>query len=259
MTPDLTNQVTAGLLLMTLGIVVAILFSFVFLVVRYMRMRKNWSQNSSSRANKNELPSDPGFRVAALDVPSRWLAIRSSNLVAVQSALGLHNPIPCSWSDGLSRHNESTLFVSPPVKDWILVIGQGLPDPAEDVDECFRFVLKLSRTMGHVQFFSANRAVNHHAWVRADDGHVQRAYAWAGETVWNQGRLTQAEIDLGLKCFGYAENAPMTGFSEQSHQLNAERINLLAARWSVDPSSIDEEMLPRREGISGELIHSRQH
>ena len=46
---------------------------------------------------------------------------------------------------------------------------------------------ELSRKIGQVQFFSVNRAVNHHAWVQAEAGVIQRAYAWAGRTFWNQG------------------------------------------------------------------------
>src|SRR5690242_14444365 len=69
--------------------------------------------------------------------PNCWIAVRSRSLPAVQSALGLHNPKPCSWMDGLA--GEQKLFIAPPVKGWILVMGSGLPEPSEDVDACFRF------------------------------------------------------------------------------------------------------------------------
>src|SRR5215467_13300116 len=118
------------------------------------------------------------FRSCLLGRPGRWLAIKSHNLRTVQSALGLHNPKPCSWLEGLAA--DEKLFIAPPVKGWILVIGSGLPDPSEDVDVCFRFLLDISRKLGQVQFFSASPILHHHAWVRADRGHVQRAYAWAG-------------------------------------------------------------------------------
>src|SRR5438128_6883782 len=108
----------------------------------------------------------PPSRPSYLRRPASWLAIKSRNLLAVQSALGLHNPKPCSWSEGLA--GEQKLFIAPPVNGWILVIGSGLPDPSEDVDACFRFVVDLSRKLGQVQFFSASRILHHHAWVRAE-------------------------------------------------------------------------------------------
>ena len=73
-----------------------------------------------------------------------------------------------------------------------------MPDPAVDVDACFRFVVDLSRKLGQVQFFSASRILHHHAWVRVEGGRVVRAYAWAGETLWSQGLRTPAEKELGM-------------------------------------------------------------
>src|SRR6266446_8327546 len=174
--------------------------------------------------------------------PAAWLAIRSRNLHAVQSALGLHNPKPCSWMEGLA--GEEKLFIAPPVRGWILVIGSGLPDPSEDVDACFRFVVDLSRKLGHVQFFSASRILHHHAWVRAEGGRVLRAYAWAGKTLWNQGPRTAAERELNLKCFDYADAADRPAFGQPDIlAANTDKVPLLAARWSLDPGRIDERFL----------------
>src|SRR5437667_2277984 len=122
--------------------------------------------------------------------PGCWLAIKSRSLRAVQAALGLHNPKPCSFREGFT--NGERLFIAPPVHGWIIVVGSDLPDPSEDVDACFRFVLGLSRKLGQVQLFNASRIMNHHAWVRAERGIVVRAYAWAGKTLWKQGQRKPA-------------------------------------------------------------------
>src|SRR5258707_4754138 len=50
--------------------------------------------------------------------PSSWLAIKSRNLRAVQSALGLHNAKPCSWLEGFA--GDAKLFIAPPVKGLII-------------------------------------------------------------------------------------------------------------------------------------------
>ena len=128
--------------------------------------------------------------------PDSWLAIRSRDLLAVQAALSLHNARPCSWLEGFA--NADRLFIAPPVKGWILVTGAGLPEPGHDVDACFRFVLDLSRKLGEVQFFNANRAFHNHAWVRAHNGRILRAYAWAGTTLWQQGPMTRSEMEWRL-------------------------------------------------------------
>jgi hypothetical protein len=194
------------------------------------------------------------------NVPSRWLAVRSGNPQLVQAALGLNNPTPCSWEEGLTAAHEHKLFISPAIRGWVLVMGSNLPEPGDDVDRCFRFVMELSRKLGQVQFFSLNRAVNHHAWVQAEFGAVQRAYAWAGKTLWNQGAITRAELDLGLKCHAYGEGEERVDFGRPDPAaLNTERLPLLASRWSLDPTSIDARVLRENQGITGQLSRSKAH
>jgi hypothetical protein len=185
-----------------------------------------------------------------LQRPTTWLAVRSRNVHAVQVALGLHNVQPCTWIEGLS--GEEKLFIAPPVKGWVLIIGSGLPDPADDVDVCFRFLTSLSQKLGHVQFFKANRVLGHHAWVRVDNGEVMRGYAWAGKTLWNQGVPTRAESEFGLKCFQYFESPDQTFEESEIAAANVEKVSSLASRWSLDPASVDENLFEHAYGIAGE-------
>ncbi len=188
--------------------------------------------------------------------PQSWLVIRSQDLPAVQTALGLQHARPCSWQNGLA--GDEKLFIAPPVDGWILVTGSGLPDPSDDVDVCFRFVAEVSRKLGHVLFFSANQFTHHHAWVRVFQGHVIRAYAWAGTTVWNQGMMTFAEKELGLKCFNYTESPEEAGFEQPDvFAVNAEKVPLLAARWSFDPAHTTERFAEQALGVAGEPSSQR--
>jgi hypothetical protein len=186
---------------------------------------------------------------ALLKRPQTWLAVRSKNVHAVQLALGLNNAQPCTWLEGLA--GEEKLFIAPAVKGWVLIIGSGLPDPADDVDICFRFLTGLSHKLGQVQFFQANRALGHHAWVRVENGKVSRAYAWAGKTLWNQGTPSRAESELALKCFQYFESEHTY---EQSDTIanNVEKVSALAGRWSLDPATVDEHLFEHAYGIAGE-------
>lgn len=189
--------------------------------------------------------------------PGRWLAIRGADPSAVQAALGLHNPRPCSWEEGLASVREHKLFISPPIAGWTLVLGSELPDPADDVDACFHFLTALSRKLGQVQYFNADRILYDHAWVRAEAGRIVRAYAWAGGTLWNQGALTPAEVSLGLRCLAYGEMAQRNGYGiPDSAVMNVERTPALAARWSINPVGIDERVFARAGGIAGETFRS---
>ena len=89
---------------------------------------------------------------------------------------------------------------------------------------------------------------------------MRRAYAWSGKTLWNQGDPTRAEMELGLKCHAYGEGEESVDFGRPDPAaLNTERLPLLAARWSLDPTSIDIRSLRENRGIAGQLSRSRTH
>jgi hypothetical protein len=256
MTPEYTNQLATQLLLSGFVSVLAIGILATFLVFLCIRRGRSFSERRSKRRDLNQIP-EPLYQPSVLEHTCRWLAVKGNHIAAVQSALGLHNPTPCSWGEGISSATSRKLFVSPPIRGWILVIGQGLPDATDDVDRCFHFISRLSRVLGQVQYFSANRAVNHHAWVKAEAGQIRRAYAWAGETLWNQGEPSQAEIDLGCKCFAYCEQPAILELSSGDSHSNADKITALAARWSIDPTTVNESMLRVGLGVAGDLTRSR--
>jgi hypothetical protein len=234
------------LLLLLFSTALSIGMAIIVLVIR----RAQRQQQLSPKINHPPpiAPAEQGFFFRR---PSCWLAVKSRSLFAVQSALGLHNAKPCSWVEGLSA--EEKLFIAPPVKGWILVLGSGLPDPSDDVDACFRFVVELSRKLGQVQFFCTNRVLQHHAWVRAKRGKIVRAYAWAGRTIWHQGRLTSAEKDLSLRCFDYTAPAEAVPFGQvEAVSGNLAKVPLLAARWSLDPARMEAHFFEADRGIAGE-------
>jgi hypothetical protein len=189
--------------------------------------RRNRAAEKIQRSAADIFPSP-----AAAIRPTTWLAVRTLEPEAVRATLP----------------DKQEFFISPRVNGWVIVTGSGLPDPGDDVDGCFRFLIFVSRKLGHVQFFHAEKFSAQHAWARMDDGCVTRAYAWAGETIWNQGPKTFAENALNLKCSEYAEDSEIELWTtKENAAANVEKIPLLAARWSVDP-----EILHRTDGITGE-------
>jgi hypothetical protein len=179
--------------------------------------------------------------------PPCWLAIRSASTEAVKSALGLNRATPCSWVEGLAGSHE--FFISPRVHGgWVIVTGLGLPNPSDDVDGTFLFLTGISRKLGHVQYFYAEKFSRHHAWARLDDGCVTRGYAWTGETVWTQGAKTLPESEVGLKTFGYGEQTATILDAE----MNYEGVPQLAARWSLDPAEVKLDSPRQSIGLAGE-------
>lgn len=252
------HDLMATLLILVFGMALGVALVCLLLVLYFLRTGRIKPRRKPART-----AIDTGswkVHTAIHGSPTRWLAIRTTNMHWVQLALQLHKPLPCSWEEGLCAAHEQKLFISPPVGGWILVLGSNLPDPADDVDRTFHFIVRLSRKLGEVQFFNINRVVNHHAWVHADEGRIQRAYAWAGRTLWNQGKPSRAEVDLRLRCYDYGEDTDPLHFAQGSPaSINTDRVPLLAARWSIDPAAIEARMMRESHGIAGELSQSKIH
>lgn len=226
--------------LLALGVVTII---FLGMIVLHRRAR---AAQQRAQTDDGWFSSNPEHRL----LPAVWLAVRSSNPKAVQVALGVNYPAPCSWTEGIAGEHE--FFIGAPVKGWIIVTGSGLPQPDHDVDRCFHFLVRLSRVLGQVQFFLADPVLHHHAWAHVENGTVTRAYAWAGGTVWNQGVKSLAEIELNMKCFGYGEDAGMDGTTtENGAAANAGKVPFLAARWSMNPLAVGENWQDAADGIAG--------
>jgi hypothetical protein len=221
------NPTDAETLMLLMAHLLALGVACVIFVWMIMLHRRTHALNQSFSQIQRTLPHQSRSEKR----PTTWLAVRSLEPETVYEAMA----------------DKDDFFISSRVNGWVVVSGPGLPDPSDDVDECFRFLAALSRKLGHVQFFHAETVLAQHAWVRMDDGCVTRAYAWAGETVWNQGSKTVAEIETGMKCFGYGENSDTEFWSTNENAVaNAEKVPLLAARWSIDPA-----MLHRSDGITG--------
>lgn len=235
-------------LLGSLGFVIVLIAVFTTVYRRHLRALR--------RAGRNLDPLSPltpaRRRVMPFLLPARWIVVRSANTPFIRDVLGLLEVPAVSWSEALARSRERALFVSPPVDGWTFVIGGALPDPAADIDAVYRQLLHLSRAAGSVQFFSADRVLNFHAWAKLENGRVVRGYAWAGETLWQEGRASLEELLLGLRCRDYGEEVEPLRYGEISaEQQNTERVVLLARRWSLDPVAASEILL-QQEGVESE-------
>jgi len=194
------------------------------------------------------------FAPSVFSRPRTWLAVRSRNSEDIARSMGLDELRPCAFVEALGDPDAGRLFVLPPINGWVVVMGEALPDPSEDIDVCYRFLVDMSDRLGHVQFFHGNPALGHHAWAKLIERKVNRAYAWTGETVWNEGRVTLAEEKTGMRCFDY-----LVSGNEESYQLwetvgaNLDRLPVLASIWSVDPVVFEDAAMRLKPCWAGRL------
>ncbi len=237
-------------LLLLLGLVVALGGICIVLVLHWLKTRHFQQPLSKSKTSHKQEP--PEVCPAYFDPPKRWLAIKQNEVESVQRALKLRNLRPCSLEEGFRLNEEHSLFLTPSLDGWVLVMGPVLLQLSEEPDLCFHFMRRISYKLGLVQFFEADRIVNHHSWVLASDGDIIRAYSWNGETVWNQGKRTSAEKRLGLVCLDYGEMEPTSVVTaSEPIKSNVEKIHLLAREWSLDPTQMSPTHSEAEIGIVG--------
>lgn len=227
-----------------------------FLALNLHERRRERTAGYSNFANSGRTLRKPpgGFRPLFYELPRQWVAVRTPSVAAVQEALRLQNAARGSWQDTLAGAGDRAVFLTPSIMGWVLIVGPGVPDPADDIDECYHFLVQLSRALGQVQLFSSHAALGHHAWAKLNGGEIERAYAWAGETLWNQGPLSRTEQELGMICFDYNSQPNGPGPTPECAVINAEKLALLAGRWSINPTGIDERV---GGGIIGESARVR--
>lgn len=229
-------------------------FILVGAIFTYLIVHAVWQQNAVADAASEEPPQS----ILPLPVSQAWLAVRSTDLKAVQAALKLHNAQSCAWSDGRSQLESHDFVLSPPVDGWILVFGPGLIDPQDDVDACFVSLTRLSRELGEVQYLSFHSVLNHHSWVKALSGRIVRGYAFAGSVLWNQGESTAAERELKMELFQYGDDSALKLYQQQPQSANnAEKVIRLAALWSIDPGVLDNSQLAMAKGVVGDQATPR--
>ncbi len=243
------------------------MFGFVFgvgLLIAWLVSRnvhKNQTPASDSFSHSPVRNSfTPHWRNERAQVSSSWIAVKAAHPQGLIDHLKLTNTTPCTWSEGTTDLRTHHIFISPPIHGWILIFGGGLPGVCEDVDRFYRFFCNLSLEMGQTHFFHFNRIVDHHAWGKADKGRILRAYAWAGETLWNQGSISRSEIGLKLSTSDYGD-CPMAfdGRGKDTRAINSEKVGRLAGIWSVDPAMVNDPMFEGERGIIGEVPQYKLH
>ncbi len=185
-----------------------------------------------------------------------WVAIETTDALAVTTALGLQRRHSVTWKEGVAAARKSGVFVTPPVGDWTLAVSRSL-FPPERVDAFAKPLLEeLSRRFQDAQYFCTHRESDLHVWARARKGRFLRGYGWHGQrssVIWNEGSQTKQEFDLGFRFTDGPTTPPVVKRADDPTTADESCVLQLAALWSVDPSSLDHYSSEPVEGIVGEI------
>ena len=214
--------------------------------------------------NKPSLPQSFGYKNA-------WLSLKTADADAVVNALELKRVRSAPWETGIkeaysynsSKPNNSGLFITPPLGEWILVVGRRIAnwwdgDGDEEMISLVRSRLSdLSRIFDDAQYFLTHRVIEMHVWARAINGVLVRGYAYigeSGETPWNEGPQTEEEKRLGIAFFDHSSpDAEIDGYWERKDLSypNEKYVMQIAKAWSIGPADIEEQFQEPSVGILG--------
>ena len=110
-----------------------------------------------------------------------------------------------------------------------------------------------------MQYFFSFPPIDYFAWARVKDGRLVRAFAVTDEgIVWNKGRASKEERALGLKLFELRGVRGRKGDAggEMILHPTEDHVMRLASRWSIDPTTLDEEQAPSGSGYIALAPHS---
>lgn len=225
----------------------------VVLVVLFVLNNRKAQQSTSQSGNSTKTPSRTPVPVDATpDDPTPfgykcvWFAIKSTNMDEVVKEIGLKLPVPCNWKSGIAAAYEGSIFVSPAVGGWTLVIGQDLPtldDGGDRKKQTDALLVKLSQRFGEAQHFGTHRVVEFHAWAKAVGGKIIREYAYIGERgekLCDVGTMTDEERNAGIT------NSP-DFFANENHVMK------VAEKWSLDPCKLTPNSAEKGVGRLGSL------
>ncbi|RBP46503.1 hypothetical protein DES53_102894 [Roseimicrobium gellanilyticum] len=198
-------------------------------------------QTPSERKMSFTVPTLQPDSIQSFGYKCRWIAIRTDDLQAVISTLGLQDCRVGSWAEGIQtayKYPDGEVFVTPPVNGYILCVSRSLPEfPTSDLpDEITPILKRLAARFADVQYFFTYRVSDGQAWARFTNGTCTRAFAiFQGDLSWNSGELTPVEKGLDLEF-------P----SEQD-------VMKVAGNWSIDPSEFEKKPVDVTQGIVGKL------
>ena len=183
-------------------------------------------RKGSNEKKEPDFPCPFGYKIS-------WYAIKNETPQSIVEKLKLKVIGESNWQNGIDRvHNlQNSAFVSPPLDDYVLVIGIS-PDDEHEI------VKKHALSFKELQYFGTHRVVEYHAWAKFIDGKIIRSYCYVGESgevTWCEGDITFEEKSLGFDKFPSSTEETFSDEFDYGNLPNEENVLDIAKAWGIDP------------------------
>lgn len=214
-----------------IGVIIIVIVLIVIFIIFQKRVAKSTTASSPSNEIKpSQFETVPDLPVG-FGYKCQWIAVKTVDTEAVLAEMQLKNVQVANWNTGIKGAYEGYYFISPPILGWTLVINSIMPDLTDTKSPSpLTAISDLSQKFGEAYYFGTHRVVEYHAWAKAVNGQVVRAYGYlgeGGETLIDEGKISQEEMENDLV---------FTGFDVDEPKLPREGdVLFIAKKWTVDP------------------------
>ncbi len=222
----------ALLFLLTIALMVAVLGMYISRQMGQKQTRdtpldSEWAMQRQQALKQQKMPYGP----VKFGLKIRWIAIKATYRERVATTIGLEELKMVNWHYGVQEAYENHVFITPPVKGWVLVVGRGLPDFDDGRNPVLEDLLsRLSKTFQEVQFFSSHRIVDYYSWVKYIDGDMVRGLtSFEGSVLFDEGQVTSIETNF--------------------ETINEDSFIAIAEDWSVNPTLLENSEFDHIEGL----------
>ena len=185
-------------------------------ILKLAKKRDALAEESAHKEAEPDIPVPFGYKCA-------WYAVRTENPLSVATHLGLRGVRTANWREGVQKAYETSVFVSPPVRGWILAAGRCLFPNSPFPQAITPSVEALSLAHGEAMFFATDRITETHFWAKATKGVLERGFGYSGESgevLWDRGPKTEEENAITID------------------SLDEHTVMDLARRWCISPSDL---------------------
>jgi hypothetical protein len=161
-----------------------------------------------------------------------------------------------NWQYGVwhaNEYNDYQIFVTPPVKGWVLALGT--PVVWESDDHAHERMVQLSKQFGEAQLFASVRTSSAYLWARAVNGKLLRLFYDGDSERRVAGENTETEKELGFNFFdATSSESSQPGYWDRKDLAFPDEHCVLkvAEKWSVDPSRLGKMGLAASLGLLGD-------
>jgi hypothetical protein len=177
----------------------------------------------------------------------QWLAVKTAKPETVARFLKLRRLKRSNWKDGVDAayEDEEKIFVTPAIDGWVLALDPRFAGREGEAFDKPDLAGQWSKALGApVQVYVSDRRSGSYGWIKADKGKLIRFFMEAeGKVVANVGPETPDEKEL---------RAAVRAHPSPELEEVADLLFRLAARWSLDPNTLDQRTDLPASGLLGE-------